>query len=74
MLGIIRSSLHQNLNKIFVLSKLGTPAKQKVMSKNIKIAFTGDLVTILCLLKNTTFSTAIHCFPGIIRNVRVIVA
>ena len=31
------------------------------------------VITILRLLKNTTFSTAIHCLPDIIRNVRIIV-
>ena len=38
----------------------------------IDICITGNLITMLSLLKNTTFFTAVHCAFDIIKNVRTI--
>ena len=39
--------------------------------QNLKFMFiTGNLITMLGLLKNTTFSTAVHCASNIIKDVR----
>ena len=35
-----------------------------------KSILTGNLITMLRLVKNTTFSTAVHCTSDIIKNVR----
>ena len=38
----------------------------------IDTCITGNLIMMLRLLKNTTFSTAVYCAFGIIKNVRTI--